>query len=402
MISKSKTVILSLLDTPAFGGAEQYLLSHLYYLSQKDFTIYLATNQPAVKQRVLQENTTKKHINLIDAPYRLDVIGNWKGLVKYFFDGPKALIWLTSMLWKFRHQKSKIAYLPGFTDRLTFSPFLKLAGWNIIWIEIGPLEPTFRPNWGFPKLLYFLTKWSADHHLTTSKWTGQSMVEIGKLKPSHITLVYPGVKLWTDKHIKQLEQKGKSWKKHHQVTNKKIISYVGRLAKENEVELVIKAFAKVKKSSHNTNWQLVIMGDGPEKKEYQQLVGDLNLTNHVTFTGFISESEKFSILAISDTFVFTRAWELDGFGITTIEALSVKTPVITTDFGPQKEIISHLKNGLRSKPHSVNNLAKYITLLIKKPQLRKKLAQNGLTFVRETFNTSHQQRLVHDILSQYR
>ncbi len=403
-----KKAVFSLLDTPAFGGAEQYMLAHLYYLAEHGYHVVLATNNQAVKDRVIQENKTRKSqkqalVECIHAPYRLDAIGNWKGLVKYFLSLPHSLWWLWQTLTHLKESYSQtIAVLPGFTDRLTFSPLIKWFGFPLIWIEIGPLEPTFKKTWGFPKLLYRLTQKYPDHFTTTSKFTLESMVKTGGIKKSDITLVYPGIPLFSDAQIKRFQKQGAILRQNAKLTNATIITFTGRLASENEVQLVIEAFAKLKASSKKyPRLQLLIIGDGPEKLYYQNLAKKLKIEDKVLFTGFVSEEDKFSWLATTDIFVFTRAWDLDGFGMTTIEAMTVGTPVITSDFGPQREIIDHRVTGLRFKPHNSTDLAKQLATLLSDSRLRTKLSQAGLTHVRKTFVQKDKAKLMHDIVSKY-
>ncbi len=385
-------MILSLLDTPAFGGAETYMLTHLVNLAQHDYPVVLATNNKQVKKifksKIDQLGIEK--LEIIDLPYRLDAIGNWKGLIKYFISLPKALFWITKTVKTHCNaslatsNQQLIALLPGYTDRLTFSPIIKHLGAKLIWIEIGPLEPTFKKNWGFPNLLYKLTRYLPDHHITTSKWTMRSMINTGGINKKNITLVYPGITPITNTQLSVLRKQGQNWKKEQKINHHKLITYVGRLADENQVDLLIKAFSQI--NTKLTNWKLIIIGDGPTKNNYQNLIKKLDLNNQTIFTGFISEKEKSNILSVSDIFVFTRSWDLDGFGITTIEAMQHRAAVINPKFGPQKEITTDNQTGLQFKPNNANDLAKKILELAKNEKLRKKLAQAGFKEVNKKFN----------------
>ncbi|MBU0576371.1 hypothetical protein KJ654_01775, partial [Patescibacteria group bacterium] len=84
---KSKIAIFSILDSPGFGGGEQYLLSNLEFLSQQGFSIYLATFNHQISTNY------KKQFSIINLPFRLDLIGNLRGAVKFFFQAPLAIIW---------------------------------------------------------------------------------------------------------------------------------------------------------------------------------------------------------------------------------------------------------------------------------------------------------------------
>ena len=365
---KSKIGIFSILDSPAIGGAEQYLLSNLELLSQQGFEINLATHN----QKIKSGYQTK--FNLINLPYRLDLIGNTKGLIKFFIQAPLAIIWLFKVLLKLKKKyRQVIVYTPGFTERLVFSPFIKLLGSKLIWLEYGPIEAVFKRNFSLPKIIYHLVSSFPDKVITISNHSQLSIVEHSPINESKITVVYPGTLTITLAQLKKLQVRGQEWKIQHKLKSKKIISFVGRLASEKEVDVLLKAFSKLKQK----NIQLVIIGDGPEKIIYQNLANKLKIASQVTFTNFVSELKKTTILSISDIFIFPSAWKMEGFGMTTIEAMMVGTPVISTGAGPQKEIISDGKTGLFFKAHNDVDLSSKIEKLLSDKQLSKKIATSG-------------------------
>lgn len=375
-------VIFSLLDSPAFGGAEQYLWAHLEHLNRQGHPVVVASNNQQVKTifhaRIKQLRLSNFHV--IEAPYLLDAIGNWKGLIKFFWALPGALWWCWHQL---RHLKkvhnSVICYWAGFTDRLVFSPLAEWLGCRLIWIEIGPLEPTFAKNWGFPRWLYRQVHQLPDHLVTTSLFTKKSMVRAG-LPANQITLIYPNVTWPSTPQRTNWRRQGRAWLAEHRLSTKTVVAWVGRLARENELEVLLQAVAQLKQQATLGKIHVVVIGDGPERDYYQHLATHLGIKDHLTWAGFVSETEKYSLLAASDLFVFTRAWELDGFGMTTIEAMSVGLPVITSRFGPQLEVVDGQSNGLLFTPHTAKSLAKQLKLLATDSQLRRRFsAQNRQT-----------------------
>src|SRR5258708_7975655 len=359
--------IFSLLDTPAFGGAEQYMFSHLQFLNQQGYTIVLATNNETVKKIILSRLTDKekKTFLVIKAPYRLDAIGNWRGLVKFFIALPKATMWCRATVKKLNEKYDQVICLwPGFSDRLVFSPIANSFHFPLIWIEIGPLEPTFKHNFHFPQLLYRLFEKYPTHLVTTSLFTKKSIIRNSHFTHNEITLVYPGTQLFTLKEISDYQKQGEKWREKEKLKNKTIIGLVARLAHENEVDMVIQAISLFVQKKENKDIMLLIIGDGPNKKTLKNLSIKLGINNLVRFTGFISEEEKRILLAGCSFFIFPRAWELDGFGMTTIEALSLGLPVLTTNFGPQVEIVTDGKEGFRYKPHDSVDLSEKITKIL--------------------------------------
>lgn len=382
-----KPTIVTLLDTPAFGGAEQYVLDSSYILNKNGHKIIIYTNNNHVKSRFVNFINKNKleNFEVLNLPYLLDAIGDWKGLIKFFFHLPKASFWFYQTLKKIKNnERNVVCLLVGYTDRLVFSPIIKYLKSKLIWVDIGPLPPVFKRNWGFPKILYKLTKSYPNHFTTTSKYTLSTMINFGPINKNNITLVYPGINTYTNKQISRFKNNGKKWRKKN-TTAKILIGFVGRMAKENEVDLLIKAFFTAQKNS-TLDMQLVLMGDGPSKVEFEKLVQELGIQNKIIFTGFISSKEKFSILASCNLFVFPRSWSWDGFGITTIEAMSVCTPVISPRFGPQKEIVKDNINGLNFEPKNINDLSKKIIKLAKDKKMQNRFAKAGLKTVKNNFS----------------
>lgn len=119
-----------------------------------------------------------------------------------------------------------------------------------------------------------------------------------------------------------------------------VISTAGRVAAEKNMEVLIKAFAMLRKDLKAKLW---IIGDGPERPYLESLAASLNVVNDVDFLGFQDNPYKF--IKRSDVFVHTSLFE--GFGNIILEAMACGVPVIATDcpFGP-REIISNMNNGI--------------------------------------------------------
>jgi len=106
------------------------------------------------------------------------------------------------------------------------------------------------------------------------------------------------------------------------------IIFAGRLIKEKNLDLLIKAVNIVKKSVPNVN--CLIIGDGPERESLMRLVGELNLGENIHFEPFFNnQSTLYSYMKGSRVFVLPSIRE--GFGICVLEANACGLPVITTN-----------------------------------------------------------------------
>ena len=122
------------------------------------------------------------------------------------------------------------------------------------------------------------------------------------------------------------------------------VIFVGRLIKEKNADLLVKAISHVKKEIPNI--QCIIVGEGPEKENLKKLVYEADLIDNINLCGFVeSEEQVFSLMKSSKTFVLPSVRE--GFGIASLEANICGLPVITVRH-PQNatcDLITDNENG---------------------------------------------------------
>ncbi len=122
------------------------------------------------------------------------------------------------------------------------------------------------------------------------------------------------------------EQEFVEFRKKHGLLNKRIILSLGRIAKEKSIDLVIRGFASYLKETNDKDTMLLIVGDGPGKKELEALSLELTIAERVLFTGKVPHSEVPFYYALSDIFVSASTSETQG--LTYIEAMASRTLVI--------------------------------------------------------------------------
>ncbi|MBI1808841.1 MAG: glycosyltransferase family 4 protein, partial [Gemmatimonadetes bacterium] len=102
-------------------------------------------------------------------------------------------------------------------------------------------------------------------------------------------------------------------------------SYIGRLKKYKGVDLVIRAFAALRRQDA----VLEIAGAGDYRGALETLARSLDLGERVRFLGFISEEEKIALLRRS--WAVSLASPKEGWGLTNVEAAACGTPVVASD-----------------------------------------------------------------------
>lgn len=108
------------------------------------------------------------------------------------------------------------------------------------------------------------------------------------------------------------------------ITDKKVLVYIGRIAQEKNIEEVISFFEKV--SKENGDIILLIVGGGPYIQKLITLSNELKLQDKIRFTGMIKPEEVCKYYQLGNAFVTSSTSETQG--LTYIEALASGLPVV--------------------------------------------------------------------------
>ena len=130
----------------------------------------------------------------------------------------------------------------------------------------------------------------------------------------------------------------------------RIVLVASRLEPEKAVEVAIRAVADL--LSNNPDTLLLIAGQGSQLSNLKQITRDLEVEDSVHFIGFRSDIQI--LMSLADVFVFTSP--VDSFGLTILEAMSMGTPVIAANAGGPAEIIKHGETGFLFSPGDVADL----------------------------------------------
>jgi len=152
-----------------------------------------------------------------------------------------------------------------------------------------------------------------------------------------------------------------------------VIMTAGRLTGMKGFDILIKAFAQV--ADEFPEWKVKIFGRGKDRKKLNAIIADYDLKGRVQMPGPVTpldaEWQQASIAAIPSRF--------EPFGLVIVEAMAAGLPVVCSavKHGPL-EIIQTEENGLLVEAKNPKQLAEALRRLMGDPQLRRKLADNGL------------------------
>lgn len=131
----------------------------------------------------------------------------------------------------------------------------------------------------------------------------------------------------------------------------KILIHVSNFRKVKRVRDVVKIFKKVQ---DKIPAQLLMVGDGPDRHNVEQLCRDLGVCNNIRFLGRQDAVEE--LLAVSDLFVMPSGSE--SFGLAALEAMACQVPVISSNVGGIPEINIQGVTGYLSDIGDVDDMAK--------------------------------------------
>jgi glycosyltransferase involved in cell wall biosynthesis len=160
---------------------------------------------------------------------------------------------------------------------------------------------------------------------------------------------------------------------------KKRVVAVGNLTPQKRIDVLIRALGILVKK--NMPLELVLVGDGPERKQLEDLGRKERVTVH--FLGRKPHHELPGILKDAGVMVLPSVEE--GFGIVLVEAQLAGLAVIGTDAGGQREIIQHQKTGILTKPDDPAALAQAIKELYSNKEKTLKMAFKGQQSAKERF-----------------
>jgi glycosyltransferase involved in cell wall biosynthesis len=160
--------------------------------------------------------------------------------------------------------------------------------------------------------------------------------------------------------------------------NTQVLLSVGRLSLEKGHADLFRAIALLReKQATSFRSHLLIVGDGPERRNLQALCSELRLDDVARFTGYQSDVRPY--YAISDVFVLPSYSE--GSPNVLLEAMAAGLPVVAAAVGGLPEVLSHDLNALLVPKQDIEQLANAIERLLKDPLLRQELVTKGKDLV---------------------
>lgn len=161
-----------------------------------------------------------------------------------------------------------------------------------------------------------------------------------------------------------------SHKKKYAPNGEKILIHISNFRKVKRVEDVLYVFDRVRKEVPT---KLILVGDGPERPAIDALCRQLSTCKDIINLGKIADPKE--ILAISDVFILPS--ETESFGLSALEAMAMKVPVISTNSGGLPEVNIEGETGFLSNVGDIDGMTKNTLKLLRDNALLKKFRDNA-------------------------
>ena len=138
----------------------------------------------------------------------------------------------------------------------------------------------------------------------------------------------------------------------------RILTHISNFRPVKRIEDVVKIFYNVQKEIPA---KLLMVGEGPEKRNAELLVKKLGISDNVIFLGNSHEISK--ILCYTDVFLLPSKSE--SFGLSALEAMAAQTAIISTNTGGLPEVNFHGFTGYLSNLGDVEDMAKNAISILK-------------------------------------
>ncbi len=155
---------------------------------------------------------------------------------------------------------------------------------------------------------------------------------------------------------------------------------VSRLSPEKDLVTMLEAVRTVVNSI--PEFQLLIVGNGPERNRLEQKMVELQLESHVTFLGERSDIPEL----LSQAGFYVSSSLTEGISLTLLEAMSVGLPVVTTSVGGNPEIVQQSDTGLLVPSANPNKLAKAMIQMCQQREDWQQTAKRARNRVEQYFN----------------
>ena len=164
--------------------------------------------------------------------------------------------------------------------------------------------------------------------------------------------------------------------------DEKLIFCVGRVVYEKGAHVLVEAMPRI--LAELPSAKLVITGEGPHLAAVRARAKEIGVAERVFFTGFVSNEVRNRLFRVADVAVFPSLYE--PFGLTALEAMIARTPVVVSNVGGLAEVVTHAETGILAYPGNAESLAWAVLHNLHRPDWARQRASNAYRVAKEEYN----------------
>lgn len=204
-------------------------------------------------------------------------------------------------------------------------------------------------------------------------------LESSGIQPKYIEVIHDGV----DLRLFDLKHDGASIRENLGIpVEARVMGVIAALIERKGHKYLLMAMPKVLRKFPDAI--LLVIGDGPKRRELESIVSRIGIARHIIFTGWIQRISE--VLAAMDLLLLPSLAE--GLGVSLIEGMAMGLPVIGTTAGGIPDMIHDQVNGFLVPPRDPDAIAKRALQLLRDPELSARMGRAGRTLVQEEFSSS--------------
>lgn len=379
-MKKQKIKVLAVITSLGIGGAEKFLLSLARNIDRKKFDLSVCS--------IGRDN------KLVDAFKALNIQVFYLNLTRGFLPGIRFLSAISKVYRLARDEKIDLLHSHLGYANLVAKIVGRLAGvkvistiHNVIEVERSLFGKVFQYSDRYTSFLTGMVV-CVSEGVEKSFFRNSRVFSINSLQTQRKSFtIYNGVDLSETDDLRCINrdtirrQLGLS-------KDDLVIAIVARLVDWKGHGSLVDAMRKV--VSIQPTAKLLIIGKGPLEGELRKKVRDLNLSNHICFLGV--RMDIFQMLYAIDLFVlpynYTGLFNGEGVGISILEAMACRKPIVTTKVsGISRAIIDGI-TGITVPQGDSNKLSTAILELLNDPDKAQRIGKNARELVERKFSIS--------------
>jgi len=312
-----------------------------------------------------------------------------RGAVGYVAEYLQALWWESRLAWRiWRRHRFDVIHICNPPDLLFFVTLpYKLRGVRVVFDHHDLNPELYAAKFGRRGLFHGLLRMAewitfrvADHVISTNQSHVAVARKRGGKSPAAISEVRSAPEL---AHFNPTERESET---------ALTIGYVGVMAEQDGVDFLLRALAELRPADGKPEFKAVLVGDGPARQDLERLSDRLELSDHVSFTGFLQGRELLAVMSCFD--IGACPDPINGYNEfctmnKVLEYMTLSIPVVQFDLleGRRSARDASLYAGNRNDP---GEFAGAIKRLIDDPELRRELGRRGRQRMETTLAWEHQ------------